>query len=234
MATIQSFLASLWNMPRDPYDMPTVPLDDNAFPAFMEIDISQDCVEIPTPLVAHFFKAKREGYTKLVFNLANGADNEGRRTFHKKTVSTILRQFYDSCVERYRIAHVVTSKNLSYYGCRGMIFDKDYFPLMLCTIEAKLTPDGNRMTFDNPRIRLSYKVFEHSDEIIEKTLIKQAIPYYSRYGVNVIWNHFNRNLPVNVVIGHMDHFIVRPATPSVSTATPELFNNAIVRYYDNQ
>lgn len=213
---------------------PEVSFEEGAFPAFLEVDISGDKFEVPTPLIYYVVSAKKAGYTKLVYNLVNGADSIGRRTFHKKTINAILKQFNDAHRNGMRLAHVITSKGLHYYGCPGMIFNKNYEPLMLSTFEVEYDAFQNTIHLSHPRCRLSYKVFEDASEIIEKTIIKQAIPCYANTGITIHYNgeNFGYHIPVEVIIGHMGSMIVKPTAPTLSTANTTTFNNIIANCHE--
>lgn len=205
--------------------IPRVPLEEGAFPAFLKVDIPGNKFEIPVALIPYIQGAKVHDSTQLIFNLVHGSDNMYRRTFHKKTVNTMFTQFDIANRTGMRIAHVVSSKGVHYYGCRGMIFDADYEPLMLNTLEVNF----NRSTWsvDNvshPRCRLSYKVFENSSEIIEKAIIKQLIPFYNHHRVC--------GEPVEIIIGHTSAMVIKPDTPTLSMSNPTTFNTTIANYYE--
>lgn len=235
MSSIEEFFKLLWYISdREGYPIPQVSLEEGAFPAFLEVDISGNKFEVPTPLVPYVASAKRAGYTKLVYNLVNGADNMGRRTFHKKTINTILRQFDDASNSNMRLAHVITSKGLHYYGCRGMIFNENYEPLMLGTLEVEYDAARNTVNMLHPKCRLSYKVFEGASEIVEKTIIKQAIPCYANEYIDINYKgeYFVIRAPVEVVIGHMGSMIVKPMVPTLSTVNMTSFNNIIANHHE--
>lgn len=235
MSSIEEFFKLLWYIAdREGRPIPQVSLEEGAFPAFLEVDISGNKFEVPTPLVPYVAFAKRAGYTKLVYNLVNGSDNMGRRTFHKKTISTILRQFNDASNSNMRLAHVITSKGLHYYGCRGMIFNGNYEPLMLGTLEVEYDAAHNTINLSHPKCRLSYKVFEGASEIVEKTIIKQAIPCYANEGIDISYmrEYSGYRVPVEVVIGHMGSMIVKPMVPTLSTVNMTNFNNIIANHHE--
>ena len=234
MSSIERFFKFFWYV-IDRRDGPVRQgsLEEGAFPAFLEVDISSNKFEVPTPLVSYVASAKRAGYTKLVYNLVNGADDIGRRTFHKKTINTILRQFDDASNSTMRLAHVITSKGLHYYGCRGMIFNGNYEPLMLCTLEVEYDAAHNTVNLLHPKCRLSYKVFESASNIIEKTIIKQVIPYYANEGIDIFYKRefLGNRVTFEIIIGHMGSMIVKPMVPTLSTVNMTNFNNIIANYY---
>lgn len=235
MSSIEEFFKLLWRISdREGYPIPQVSLEEGAFPAFLEVDISGNKFEVPTPLVPYVASAKRAGYTKLVYNLVNGADDMGRRTFHKKTIHTILRQFNDASNSNMRLSHVITSKGLHYYGCRGMIFNGNYAPLMLGTLEVEYDAAHNTVNLLHPKCRLSYKVFEGASEIVEKTIIKQAIPCYANEYIDISYmgECFGNRVPVEIVIGYMGSMIVKPMVPTLSIVNMTTFNSIIANHHE--
>lgn len=227
MSSIESYFANSWCI-QNTSTLPKVSIEEGAFPAFLEVDISQDKSEVPTAFVEKAIWAKEHNYTKIVCNLLHAPDILGVRTVQKKNIKTILQRF-SYFYDRYRrLAHIVTSKNLHYYGTSGMILNGNYDPLMLATIEV----DFNAAKIDhdflsNPRLRLSYKTFEDSSEIIEKTIIKQAIPYFSRNSIYITYSGTQMGpiQPVEIIIGHLESMIVKPVAPTISDVNT--FNNTI-------
>ena len=229
---LRTYFRDAWHVYRQG-EQPAVSLDDGAFPAFLVWDIRGDIVEIPACLIQHFLYAKPMGYSKVVLNLVNGPDSNGRRTFHLKTASTILAKFEEAGDSSMRLAHVVTTKGVHYYGGKGIILDGDYNPLMLTTLKVKFAADGSPR-FSDPVFNLSYRVFENSAELVEKTIIKQAIPLYALGTVDGSYDgdyYFDGDAKVS--ISNLDSIIVRPSTPSLATATTEMFNLVIAQNYGN-
>lgn len=213
---------------------PWVSLEEGAFPAFLKVDISQNEFEIPVPLIPYLSTAKGYNCNQLVFNLINGCDYIGRRTSHKKNISTILKEFADASANNtMRIAHIITSKGLHYYGCLGMILDASYEPLMINTLRITWNPiDDTIYMTSHPKCHFSYKVFENSAEIVEKTLIKQLIPFYSKNHVAVGPSYTAS--PVELLIEHTDSMVVKPQTPTISMGNPAIFNDTILHHYENR
>lgn len=227
MVLIEDYFKKLWYIP-DRRAIPPISLGNGVFPAFLEVDISSNRFELPTPLVPYAESAKIQGCNKLAFNLVSGADYIGRRTFHKKTINTILRQFIEASLSSMRMAHVITSKGLHYYGCRGMIFNENYQPLILSTVEAEYNPESNKLELSHPKFRISYKVFEGSSEIVEKTIIKQAIPCYANNKVCIKYGGvLSDATPVEVIIEHSDSWIVKPRVPTPNSFSTEYLNGLI-------
>ena len=233
MSFIDHYFEDLWEFSsRENHGVPRVQLTENAFPAFLEADISGDDVEVPMCLAPYFISKANMGYDRIVFSLVSGSDENGRRTFHHKTVNTILRKFLDATNHSMRLAHIVTSKGVHYYGCKGLILDADYNPLLVSTGRFKIT-DDNRLSITHPICRVSYRVFNSPGELLEKTIIKQAIPLYSRINVNCSLGTPYNVEGVEVIVGDWDYMVVRPAKPTLEKASPEGVNGMILQCYDS-
>lgn len=222
---IEDFFRHLWW--EGPSYSPVVSLDNNAFPAFIEVDLRGDEIEVPFFLIRHVIRAKSQGYDKLAFNLVNGCDPEGRRTFHHKTISTILGKFASATRSPMRIAHVVTSKGIHYYGNQGIILDHEYDPLFVATVRMKLAADGG-LRLSHPMCKLSYKVFENSQEIVEKTIIKQAIPFFATRQVEIELSPFCSQESVELAITSLDSMVVVPNRPTIASSAPDAINQTIL------
>lgn len=227
---IDRYFKDLWQQHDEPWSS-NVSIDDNAFPAFLEVDLRGDEIEVPFFLLSPIIRVKFKGYDKLVYNLVNGYDNNNLRTFRHKTINTILGKFIEASESPIRIAHIVTSKNLHYYGNHGIILDQNYNPLFVATIMLKIG-NGTPKIY-HPTCKLSYKVFENSQEIVEKTIIKQAIPMFSSCRANVDYSHYNYEENVELSITNLESMVIVPNRPTMVSASTNAFNSIILNNYDN-
>lgn len=234
MSFINSYFGSLWLFSGgDIVPTPNVQLTEDAFPAFLEVDISKGVNEIPTFLMPYYTDSIALGYKKILFNLANGGDENEIRTFRHKTISTILRKFYGATTNSIRIAHIITSKGIHYYGCKGLILDANRNPLLVSTVKCEYDATNRVLKVTNPVCRVSYRVFTNSSELVEKTIIKQGIPYYSQNTVNYGLNRTRNHEYVEVVIDDYDYMIIKPSKPSFQSIVPDNINKIILDNYDN-
>jgi hypothetical protein len=232
MSAITNYFQNAWNISTNAYPPPQVTMEEHSHPAF----ISCDCRylrEVPVALVPYVIEADPEldKIDTIAFNLVNGFDSEGRRTLHYKTVSTILRMFYHVSYGYERMAHIVTSKGVHYYGNGSLILDANYNPLFVCTVS--MSKVNNHWEVSEPTCMISYRVFINSSELLEKTIIKQAIPMYSCVKVYCYLDG-RSSLPiwVKVIIDDLDYMVSRPARPKIEEVTPEAINNIILEGYD--
>lgn len=231
MNDIERYFSDLWFLSLSTTNAPSVTMDEHSHPAFISCSL-KNLEDTPTMLIPYVSKALSLNgcdFDSLVFNLANGYDYEGRRTIHHKTVSTILRRFTHP--NDARVAHIVTSKGVHYYGCKGAIFDVNYNPLLLSTVDVG-TVNG-RFRLSNPTCKISYRVFNNASELLEKTIIKQAIPLYSARKVYCGCDSgYGRDMWVRVVIDDLDYMVQRPVRPRIEEVTPKKINDIIANNYD--
>lgn len=223
MNKVESYLSGSWSIPQLGY--PRLPLDSEVFSAFLSVDISKNSIEIPICVASILKQAKKKGYTRIIFPLIDGEPWQGCRVVSCNTSNTIFRKFWEASIDGNRLAHVITPKGISYYGGRGIILNSRHELLMLTT--AKVTFRENYITLSDPMCYLSYKVFEHSNELVEKNLIKVGLPMCSR---GIYFTDENIVYP-KVIIDNLDSFIVKPVRPTMDNATVEQFNKTIVDNY---
>lgn len=237
MSHIESFFRGLWVIDWNYYrtSIPEVDLDDGAFPAFLKIDISGDEFEIPYFLKDAMIEAKASNCDSIIYNLIHGLTEDGRRSITRRTITTILKSFSESGNRTAtRITKVVTTKGLVYYGCKGLILDGNYNPLLIATIKAK--KEDEIYKFSNPSCKISYRVFENSDNIVEKTIIKQAFPIYGEhpvdYPLNNAFSSSRGSSPVKISVEYLDHLVIKPNQPTIKDVSN--VNSVININYDTR
>lgn len=216
---------------------------NNIFSRSLIVDIKSDEVEIP--LIARNFyediimKKIRYPYSynveKVILPLYNNIPDESRRTFD----SIIVRMFnipYGS-----RLIKVTTSKGDVYYGGKGILFDKDYTPLLLCTLTARKVheDDEDHMVYYRPICHINPKIFLEPANIINKGIIKKVIPFFSNtevrlpYNDTTVFNVNQDNKRVRVIIDNFDNFFIKPIKPTPSTCSNDLLNQCLVDNIDD-
>lgn len=95
-----------------------------------------------------------------------------------------------------------------YYGCKGLILDRDFNPLVLTTITYKGEGEELIKTFT---VRISPKVFLR-DSIMEKGIQKYLLEYCSS---NQFIGYLREYVQPNIIINNdIDKFIQRPSIPN--------------------
>lgn len=207
----------------------SIGINDNAFAAFMEIPI-KDGMEVPTIIAPYVSRAMAAGNDSILMNLSSGFGRRQEPFFVQKTVTAILTRFEDaSYYELLRMAKVKTMKGTCYYGTKGLILDGEYNPIAMSTV--RICKNGQTVNFDDPKFLVSYRVFEHSSELIEHAIIKQAIPMY--HVEPVYLEHSgdgNCYKLVDVVVDDLDYMVTKPALQPMNCLSQEAMNKVI---YDN-
>lgn len=219
---------SLWSNISITRFLNSIGISDNAFAAFMEIPI-KDGMEIPTIVAPYVWYAMNVGNDSIVMNLSSGLGKRREQFFTHKTVTAILSRFEDASeYETLRMAKVKTMKGTCYYGTRGLILDGDYNPIAMSTV--RICKDDQEIHFEDPKFLVSYRVFEHSSELIEHSIIKQAIPMYHMEPVYVDRSSSDSYKLVDVVVDDLDYMVTKPALQPMNYLSQEAMNKVV---YDN-
>lgn len=219
---------SLWSNTSVTRFLNSIGISDNAFDAFMEIPI-KDGMEIPTIVAPYVWHAMNVGNDSIVMNLSSGLGKRREQFFTHKTVTAILSRFEDASeYETLRMAKVKTMKGTCYYGTRGLILDGDYNPIAMSTV--RICKDDQEIHFEDPKFLVSYRAFEHSSELIEHSIIKQAIPMYHVEPVYVDRSSSDAYKLVDVVVDDLDYMVTKPALQPMNYLSQEAMNKVV---YDN-
>lgn len=214
--------------------------NNNTFNRSLIVKVDGDEVEIPVIAREHFEKIIFDGIRHssvekiktIILPLYENSIPQNRRTF-----DSFMRQFFSASYDN-RLIKITSNKDEVYYGGRGLIFDYRYNPLILCTLRAKrvLEEEGDRfpqMVYYRPVIYVSPKVFEESDRLINKGIIKKLIPYcVNRERAFPSLTHGFRSIPEDrkamVVIDKLDRFFIKPIAPKPQNDIEESLNECLV------
>lgn len=215
----------------------------NIFNRMLVIDVSSD--EIEVPMIA---KASVES---TVFNNLIYAYNIHKVVIplyvnslscQKRTADSIIDMLFARTSFKSRLQKVTTGKGEVYYGNRGIILDKDFKPLILCSTVCKKVEEGGRIYMDyyKPIIHVSSEVFLNNENLIPKSIIKRIIPFYLTYNVGSVHpynNKFRSKIPENtkpqILIGDITGFIETPAIPNPNTCSNEALNKLVLDNIDD-
>lgn len=217
---------------------------NNVFGRSLVVDIEGDEVEVPVIARMHFehLISDRVLYPavtrtkKIILPLYDNTLGQERRTFN-----SILRQFFVRVGYSKRLQKITTNKGEVYYGGKGIIFDGNYTPLLLCTLTAKRvhTDEGNLMVYYRPVCHVSPRVFIESDKLINRGIIKKLIPFYANRDMSFPTN-FNgrfisdsRDKKVRVVVDNFDNFFAKPIKPTPSACSNDALNECLIDNIDD-
>lgn len=217
--------------------------EHNVFNRMLVVDVSSDEVEVPmvakaivehvvTDNLIHSYNTQ-----KVVIPLYVNSRNQSRRA-----ADSIVNEFFTRTYFRNRLQRVTTNKGEIYYGNRGIILDKDFKPLILCSIVCKKVEERGMtyMDYYKPIIRVSPEVFLNETGLINKSILKKIIPFYLTHDVgrvNTYDGKFRSKIPENtkpqILIEDISRFIETPAIPNPNTCSNEALNKLLLDNIDD-
>ena len=214
---------------------------NNVFRRSLIIEVNDE-IEIPVIAREHFEDLVLEkinyplavGTKRIILPLYDNAPSQERRTF-----DSIIMQMFNNVRFDMRLQKITTSKDEVYYGGKGIIFDENYTPLLLCTLAARKVhteESGNSMVYYRPVCHVSPKVFLESDKLINKGIIKKLIPFYTSEEVRFPDCMFGVNpesKKVKVVVDNFDKFFIEPIKPTPSATTNDALNECLIDNMDD-
>lgn len=214
---------------------------NNVFSRSLVIGIKSDEIEIPI-IARDFYEdiisdainyPHTNGVEKVILPLYTNIGSEMRRTFD----GIIVQMFGVSYGSR--LQKITTNKGDVYYGGRGIIFDADFTPLLLCTLTARKIQeqDEPRMVYYRPICHVNPKVFMESDKLVNKGIVKKVIPFFSNMKIGFPRDTRFRIDPesekVKVVVDNFDNFFIKPVKPTPSTCSNDSLNQCLVDNIDD-
>ena len=142
---------------------------DDVYAHCLSIDLKENIIEVPSVLASYAIQAKMQGYDsmckylKTPFNIVK-----------RKTLKGILSDFIVQAAREGHIMGIKTGADNIYYGMPGVIFDEEYNTLI--SINEKIELVNGTFCTTRCICRISPKVFQNADRIIEKNIIKKVIP----------------------------------------------------------
>ena len=216
----------------------------NAFNRLFVIDVSSDEIEVPV-----FARAVVESVVrgKLKFPSINHVDkvvipmymntyNQSRRT-----ADSIVSDFFLRTNFSHRLQKVTTNKGEVYYGGKGIILDKDFNILLLCTIVCKRIEyrGSQEMSYYKPIIHISPQVFLKGENLICKSILKKIIPFYVSHNIDSVTTHasFRSDIPEGtkpqILIDDVSKFIENPIKPTPQKCSDEVLNQLLMDNVDD-
>lgn len=213
--------------------------NNNTFNRSLIVKVDGDEVEIPVIAREHFeeiisngiWNSSVEKIKTIILPLYENSTPQNRRTF-----DSFMRQFFSTSYNN-RLIKITSHKGEVYYGGRGLIFDYRYNPLILCTLRAKrVLEEGNihpQMVYYRPVIYVSPTVFEESDRLVNKGIIKKLIPYCVNRGIVFPSSRYDfRSIPEDnkamVIVDKLDGFFIKPIAPKPQNDIEESLNECLV------
>lgn len=216
----------------------------NAFNRLFVIDVSSDEIEVPVfaesavesvirdklefPHVSHVNKIVIPMYVNTYTQL-------------KRTADCIVREFFSGVNFDKRLQKVITNKGEVYYGSKGIILDKDFNILLLCTLACRRMEYRDRqvMSYYKPIIHVSPQVFLKGEGLIEKSILKKIIPFYVSQNIDPIWTNpgFVNDIPEGtkpqILIDDVSKLIENPVKPTPQKCSDDVLNQILADNADD-
>lgn len=223
----------------DVTNMETTLDNHNAFNKLFVIDVSSDEIEIPVFAKSAVESVIRDNLkypeiyhvNKIVIPMYVNTYTSSKRTADSIVVDFFLKTNFNQ-----RLQKVVTNKEEVYYGNKGIILDKDFNILFLCTLACKKIEYMNRqlMSYYKPIIHVSPQVFLRSDSLIDKSILKKIIPFYVSQDINSVGTNigFVDNIPEEtkpqILIDDVSKLIETPVKPTPQKYSDDVLNQILV------
>lgn len=208
---------------------------NNVFRKSLVIEVNNGEIEIPVIARRHFeteilrMRLFKEIGGKIILPLYDNAPSQVRRTFDSIMIQLFIHVDYGR-----RLQKIVTSKGEVYYGGKGIIFDENYTPLLLCTLAARREDNNNAIVYYRPVCHINPKVFLEPDKLINKGIIKKLIPCYTSEEIYPPTSGFNgvesilENRKVKVIVDDFNKFFVEPIKPTPSAYSNDALNECLI------
>ena len=216
----------------------------NAFNRLFVIDVSSDEIEVPVfarSVVESVVRGKLEfpyisHVSKIVIPMYVNTYNMAART-----ADSIVNIFFSRTNFNQRLQKVTTNKGEVYYGGKGIILDKDFNILFLCTIVCKRMGHRGRqvMSYYKPVIHVSPQVFLRGDGLIDKSILKKIIPFYVSHNIDSVNTHayFRSDIPEGtkpqILIDDVSKFIENPVKPTPQRCSDDVLNQILADNADD-
>lgn len=216
----------------------------NAFNRLFVIDVSSDEIEVPVfarsavesvvrgnlefPYISHVSKIVIPMYVNT-YNMA------------ARTADSIVNIFFSRTSFNQRLQKVTTNKGEVYYGGKGIILDKDFNILFLCTIVCKRMERRGRqvMSYYKPAIHVSPQVFLRGEGLIDKSILKKIIPFYVSHNIDSVSTraYFRSDIPEGtkpqILIDDVSKFIENPVKPTPQRCSDDVLNQILADNADD-
>ena len=216
----------------------------NVFNRLFVIDVSSDEIEVPVfarysveSVIRNKFEFPSiKCVDKIVIPMYVNTPNQSRRTANSIVSDFFLRTSFNQ-----RLQKVTTNKGEVYYGGKGIILDKDYNILLLCTIVCKKIDyrEGQVMSYYKPMIHVSPQVFLKGESLICKSILKKIIPFYVSHNIDSVTTHayFRSDIPEGtkpqILIDDVSKFIENPIKPTPQKYSDEVLNQLLMDNIDD-
>ena len=216
----------------------------NAFNRLFVIDVSSDEIEVPV-----FAKSAVESVVidRLKFPYVSHVNKiiipmyVNTYTQSRRTADSIVGEFFSRVNFNQRLQKVITNKGEVYYGGKGIILDKDFNILLLCTLACRRMEYRGRqvMSYYKPIIHVSPQVFLSDGGLIDKSILKKIIPFYLSQNICQTCTNpdFVSEIPEGtkpqILIDDVSKLIENPVKPTPQKYSDDVLNQILADNADD-
>ena len=216
----------------------------NAFNRLFVIDVSSDEIEVPV-----FAKSAVESIVgdKLKFPYVSHVNKiiipmyVNIYTQSRRTADSIVVEFFSRVDFNKRLQKVITNKGEVYYGGKGIILDKNFNILLLCTLACRRMEYRGRqvMSYYKPIIHVSPQVFLRSEGLINKSILKKIIPFYVSQNIDQVYSSYDfiSDIPEGtkpqILIDDVSKLIENPVKPTPQKCSDDVLNQILADNADD-
>lgn len=140
---------------------------------------------------------------------------------HKRVFNSMIKSLFSTSSYRKRMVCIKRNDEII-YGNRGILLDKDFNIMFLCTAECK--KDGNFFKYTKLKVYINPLTFQHQDDFLNKQIIKTLIPFYLNTTIDRVSSNYNflneLSDNIDVIIEDPNKFVY-----SSTIVKPESFSN---------
>lgn len=211
----------------------------NVFNKLFVIDVSSDEIEVPVfakSVVEVEIRNKLQlphiiPTSKIVIPMYVNTYNRSRRT-----ANNIVKDFFSEVDFNRRLQKITTTRGNIYYGGKGIILDKDFNILLLCTIICRKIEYGNEhmMSYYKPIVHVSPQVFLKSSDLVNRFILSEIIPFYISHSIDTIntLTYCRSDIPKGtkpqILIDDVNKFIENPIKPTPQKCSDSVLNQILI------
>lgn len=195
---------------------------NNLFNKYLIVDLSKNKIDIPeiagyqiSKIINEEVRRNTHIYKQVAIPLYENNFMETRKTF-----DAIIKSMFSSSYIN-RLQRINLSDDSVYFGCKGIILDNNFNPLLLAVsrINKEIKDAASTATYIDRVLYISPKVFEEPKKLINKGIINKIIPYFSQTKF-VITSNFGSLIsrgpykPYTIIVSeYIDKFFTCPSPP---------------------
>lgn len=206
---------------------------NNVFNRYLVTKVKDRKVDIPLIAISQICN-----YIKHIFNNKEDVNNSSiiiplYVNTYSKDVSTfkfLLSNAFNSTTFNERLTELCTRKGDIYYGGKGIILDKNYNLLLLCTVRVDIPVNNiNNLSYISPIIYIDSRVFSNKS-FVNNGIVRYIVPYIRN--IKIDYSNILQKEAV-IIIDDINKFISTPTIPTSQENINESLNNCLIDNFED-